>query len=186
MALTELSADQHAEKMATYVRDRGRAAADFGSRGPIRYDERRAKADTEFVCGAAASSTTTRAEFLEAMQKEAHHLQQTAAFEVQVAMMVNKDEFDRQHMQTDAETELEVDPIHDEPFPDYDVSTREACERLANPPPPPRKKPRKDAPPANAAEATMRLGIFSCVQFWAFNGTRNEPSDSKSLGRGLA
>ena len=38
MALTELSADQHAEKMATYVRDRGRAAADFGSRGPIRYD----------------------------------------------------------------------------------------------------------------------------------------------------
>ncbi len=37
MALTELSANQHAEKMATYVSERGRAAANFGSRGPIRY-----------------------------------------------------------------------------------------------------------------------------------------------------
>ena len=111
----------------TRVRYVDNSGARKAIRGPIRYGERRAKAHTELVCGAAASSTTTRAEFLEAMQKEAHHLQQTASFEVQVAMMVNKDEFDRQHMHTDSETEPEVDPIHDEPFPDYDVSTREAC-----------------------------------------------------------
>ena len=88
-------------------------------------------------------------------------------------MMVNKDKFDHQHMQTDSETELEVDPIHDEPFPDYDVSTREACERLANPPPPPRKKPRKDAPPSNAAEATMRLAELL--------PSRSNPTELRSL-----
>ena len=37
MALTDLSANQHAETMANYVSERGKAAADFGSRGPIRY-----------------------------------------------------------------------------------------------------------------------------------------------------
>ena len=111
------------------------------------------------------------------MQKEAHHLQQTAAFEAQVAMAVNKDKFDRQHMQTDSETEPEQDPdvaIYDEPFPDVDVSTREACGRLANPtPPPPRKKPRKDAPPANAAEATMRVAQLL--------PSRSTPSELRAL-----
>ena len=157
----------------TRVRCVDNSGARKAIRGPIRYDERRAKADTELVCGAAASSTTTRADFLGALQKEAHRLQQTASLEVQVAMMLNKDKFDRQHMQTDSETELEVDPIHDEPFPDYDVSTREACERLANPPPPPRKKPRKDAPPANAAEATMRLAELL--------PSRSNPTELRSL-----
>ena len=38
MALTELSAGQHASTMTEYVTERGRAAAAFGSRGPIRYD----------------------------------------------------------------------------------------------------------------------------------------------------
>ena len=93
--------------------------------GPIRLDERRAKADTERVCGAASASTTTRAEFIEGVQREAHRLQLLAPFEAKVAMMVNNKKSNRQHVGTDSETEPEIDPIHDEPFPDYDVSTRE-------------------------------------------------------------
>ena len=96
--------EEHEGGYRTRVRCVDNSGARKAIRGPLRYDERRAKADTELVCGAAASSTTTHADFLEAMQKEAHHLQQTAAFELQVAMRVNKDKFDRQHMQTDSET----------------------------------------------------------------------------------
>ena len=132
--------------------------------GPVRHNEARAQADLEAMRKEAAGKPM-RAEQLEAMSKEAHRLQKHAVFEAQVAIAMERDKFDRQHMQTDSETEPEQDPdvaIYDETFPDVDVSTREACERLVNPPPtPPRKKSRKDAPPADAAEATMRLTQIS-------------------------
>ena len=38
MALTELSAGQHAAAMADYLAERSDAAAALGSRGPVRYD----------------------------------------------------------------------------------------------------------------------------------------------------
>jgi hypothetical protein len=38
MALTELSADEHAASMADYVAERNLAASALGSRGPVRYD----------------------------------------------------------------------------------------------------------------------------------------------------
>ena len=129
--------------------------------GPARHNERRAQADLEWM-RKEAGGKPSRAEHHEAMSIEAQRLQQHAVYEAHVAMAVNKDKFDRQHMQTDSETESEQDPdvaIWDEPFTYVDVSTREARERLVNPPP--RKKPRKDTPPADAAEATMRLARLS-------------------------
>ena len=42
------------------------------------------------------------------MAKEAQLLQEHAAFEVDVAIAVGKEEFDQKHMQTDSETEEET------------------------------------------------------------------------------
>ena len=86
-----------------------------------------------------AAGEPARTEKREAMSKEAHRLQEDAVYETQNAMATGKDKFDRQHMQTDSETDPEEDPefaIHEEPFPDYDVSTAEALDRLLTPPPP--------------------------------------------------
>ena len=74
--------------------------------GPRRHDERRAQADLESM-RAAAAEKTTRAEHFEAMATEAHRLQEHAAFEVQVAIAVEREKFDRKHMQTDSESEPE-------------------------------------------------------------------------------
>ena len=96
-------------------------------RAPLRHNEARAQVDLEAMRKAAAGKPE-RAEQLDAMSKEAHRLQEHAAFEAQIAMAIGKDKFDRQHMQTDSETDPEEDPdieIHEEPCPDYDVSTAE-------------------------------------------------------------
>jgi hypothetical protein len=128
--------------------------------GPVRHDARRAQADLETI-RAAAASKPARPEYFEAMADEAHRLQEHAAFEVEVAIAVGREQRDRKHMQTDSESEQGniADTIHDEPFPSYDASTAEARERLVTAPRP-RKKPRKELPPANRLEATTRLAQF--------------------------
>ena len=73
---------------------------------------------------AVAADKSTRAEHFEAMAREAHRLQEHAAFEVQVAIAVERGKFDQKHLQTDSESENEQDldvAIYDEPFPIYDV-----------------------------------------------------------------
>ena len=96
------------------------------------------------------------------MAQAAHLLQEHAAFEVDVAIAAGKEEFDRKHMQTDSETEEEnpetSDDIHDEPFPDYDVSTPEACERLLAEPTTSKKTPQSY--PNNPLEASVQLARF--------------------------
>ena len=72
------------------------------------------------------------------MAAEAHRLQAHAGFEVEVAIAVSKEQFDRKHMQTDSETEGETPAggPHDETFPDYDFSTSaEVAAATANEPP---------------------------------------------------
>ena len=133
--------------------------------GPARHTEARAQADLEAMRKEAAGEPA-RAEKREAMSKEARRLQEHSAYEAQIAMAIGKDKFDRQHMQTDSETEPEQDPeaaIHEEPFPGYDVSTPEARERLFTRPLP-RKKPQKESPPADSFEATKRLAQFRPVR----------------------
>ena len=130
--------------------------------GPVRYDERRAKADAEVLCEAAMASAASRAERLDGIANKAHDLKKHAATEAQVAVAVAKDQLDKKHLVTDSESEPEYAPayasdIWDEPCPDVDVSSREACERLANQLPPPPKKARKELPPATPDEATARL-----------------------------
>jgi hypothetical protein len=125
-------------------------------RGPPRHDERRAQADLEAIRAAAASKPAQTKHF-EAMANEAHRLQKHAAFEVEVAITVGKEQFDRKHMQTDSESEPD-----DEPFPDYDVSTRAAVKRLMTSPQP-RKISRKEAPPASMFDATAQLTRFRPV-----------------------
>ena len=131
-------------------------------RGPIRYDERRAKADAEVLCEAAMASAASRAERFDGIANKAHDLKKHAATEAQVAIAVAKDQLDKKHLVTDSESEPEHAPacasdIWNEPCPDVDVSSREACERLANQLPPPPKKARKELPPATPVEATARL-----------------------------
>jgi hypothetical protein len=124
--------------------------------GPCRNDQRRAQADLEAI-RAAAASKPTQTEHFETMANEAHRLQKHAAFEVEVAIAVGKEQFDRKHMQTDSESGPD-----DEPFPDYDVSTRAAVKRLMTSPQP-RKISRKEAPPASMFEATAQLSRFRPV-----------------------
>ena len=105
---------------------------------------------------------TTREMGLEAMVKEAHRLQEYACFKVVVAIAAGREEFDRKHMKTDSETEEETpkvsDDLYGEPFPDYDVSTAEACERLLAEPTPVKKT--QQPPPTNLLEASVRLAQF--------------------------
>jgi len=134
-------------------------------KGPRRHDERRAQADLESM-RAAAADKPTRAEHFEAMAREAHRLQEHAAFEVQVAIAVEREKFNQKHMQTDSETEPEQDPdvaIYDEPFPIIDVNNAETRERLFTSPLP-RSKAQKEKPPADSFEATTRLATFRPVR----------------------
>ena len=81
---------------------------------------------------------------------------------MEVAIAVGKEQFDRKHMQTDSETEEETPKIdadpHDNPFPDYDVNTAGACERLLAEPTPVQKT--QQPPPTNLLEASVQLARF--------------------------
>ena len=144
------------------------AGARMVMKGPRRYDdERRARADLERI-RAAGVGKPTRAEHLEAMAAEAHRLQAHAGFEVEVAIAVGKEQFDRKHMQTDSETEEETQvggthESHDDPFPDYDVSTSEACERLLTEPYPVQKS-QQQPPPTNLLGASVKLARFRPIR----------------------
>jgi hypothetical protein len=114
----------------------------------------------------AAADKSTRAEHFEAMAEEARRLQEHAAFEVQVAIAVEREKFNQKHMQTDSETEPEQDPdvaIYDEPFPIVDVNNAESRERLFTAPLSWRKT-QKEKPPADSLEATTQLATFRPVR----------------------
>ena len=79
---------------------------------------------------------------------------------MEVAIELGREQFDQQHMRTDSETQSD-----DDPFPDYDVSTRAAVERLlaepvcaaacnAKAPPPVRPTP------TTTLDATKQLALF--------------------------
>ena len=98
------------------------SGATRATQAPLRHNVAHAQADLEAMRKAAAGKAE-HAEQLEAMSKEVRRLQEHGVYEAQVAMAIGKDKFDRQHMQTDSETEPEQDPeaaIHEEPFPGYD------------------------------------------------------------------
>ena len=59
---------------------------------------------------------------------------------------------------TSAETHKNSDDLHDEPFPDYDVSTAEACEHLLAEPIPVKKT--QHPPPTHLLEASVQLARF--------------------------
>ena len=110
---------------------------------------------------AAATDKPTRAEHFEAMAKDAHRLQEHAAFEMQVAIAVEREKFDQKHMQTEPEQDLDI-AIYDEPFPIYDVKNAETRERLFKSPLP-RSKALKEKPPTDSFEATKQLAkILVC------------------------
>ena len=121
--------------------------------GPRRYNERRAQADLERIRAAGAGKPTHEMS-LEAMANEAQVLKEHAAFEVEVAIAIGQEQFDQQHMQTDSETDTD-----DGPFPDYDVSTRAAVQRLLAKPDAIRNRSEQPLP-TTILEATKQLVQF--------------------------
>jgi len=94
------------------------------------------------------------------MHKESHRLQEHAAYEIQVAMALGRRQHNRKHMQTDSDTDEGAKDSDDDPYPTYDVSTRELCEQLAAGPPPQAKQGRPPVKPQNGDDATLELAAF--------------------------
>ena len=148
--------------------------------GPCRWDERRAQADLEAI-KAAGTNRPTRDDVLEAMDAEAHRIQAHAAFEATVAMAIGQQRLRERHLELDPDPDSEGEQAHNkrqvredeadmmqpseptdsenDPFPEYDVSTKEARARLLMTPEPQPPKP-KLPEPTNAVEATARLVNF--------------------------
>ena len=130
--------------------------------GPRRSSEHRAQRDMEMI-NAAGCDVRGRAERIEAMDKEAHRLQASAAHETMIAMEMGRRQFDRSHIQAgpdfhDDEEDYEAS-TDDDPLPYYDVSTREARESLVAASAP-AKQPSSASPATNAVEATLQLATY--------------------------
>ena len=80
---------------------------------------------------------------------------------MEIAIALGREQFDQQHMRSDSETQSD-----DDPFPDYDVSTRAAVERLRAEPVRAAASAAKTLPPARPAptttplDATKQLALF--------------------------